>query len=1396
MKRTLALLTSAVMFTGFLPVTANATVNNGIGNDEIKEILESTKVENITADNGITLGDALAGDIENIGKDIVIHKESILKSDDGISLYSNEGSIRNGNLNNTVVNIKFKGEGDFLDDTYRGTNVRTVLDAMYNTSNISLNEYYKELSFGDLNVTTNIIGSKSNNEVSVELDHDRNYYMPYDPVSNPEGYFDYVLIDGNDTFVANLYDCRSNGVHDMDPSDGIVCLDYYYENSDTVGLYQHYQASYREEAMIYEVSEKLNDALLADHNLDLNNDGEIDGITFLIGAEPGNPLSDIGWSDLLWPHQVGMDLFTEEEAAYYGNGYNLDFSLLTEPCTINGKRVNGHNLYTSTYLLDPNYKISSNEGDIGQVGVICHEFGHTLGFPDYYSYKDQDLVCVGKWDLMDITGYVPQYINSVLRNKAGWLSDDQLKEITEDGEYELSPVTSIGRGDTSAYIVRIPGYDDQYFMFEYRKAEGSFDGGTFANENYGDLTFRNIDQSGLVLYRVDDAVVNDYGGMIMPGNFTAPPYNLYAFRQEYTYNSVYYSALDGVNLDSFGSADEDVTDKALTIQQVDNYAASSPKITEVNSRVVINNVSIDEAANKIKFTVDAKDPSVKNTESKDNKIVVTFDEKIQKGTKFDDIKLLLNGEAQPIKANINDKTLEISLKDGELNGEYTVKIPKNSVVDAAGKTIKEDYAKKITVTASTVSVSSVTLDQHEAELTVGNELKLSATVLPENASNKNVIWTSSDEAVAKVANDGTVTALSAGEAVITVKTDDGNFTDTCNVKVSNANVAAESVTLDESEISLTVGGNKALTATVLPEDATNKNVSWLSSDEAVAKVDNSGLVTGIAAGEAVITVTTEDGGFTAECTVKVTEAVIAVESVSLDKSELDLTVGSGYTLNAKVLPENATDKTVTWSSDNEDVATVDENGKVTAKAAGTAKITVKTNDGAKEAECTVKVTEASGETVAVTGVTLDLHEKEMIVGDSVTLNAIIEPADATNKNVSWESDNDDIVKVEANGKVTAVAAGTAIVTVTTEDGNFKDTCTITVEEPVVEVTGVVLDHSKLSINVDESKALTATVLPENATNKAVTWKSDNEAVATVDNNGNVTGIAAGTAVIKVVTTDGNFEAACTVTVNTPVVVPESVELDKTTAEMTIGDEITLTATVKPENAANKAVKWSSSNEAVATVDQNGKVKAIAEGNIVITVATEEGNVTATCEITVKKPVVVASSVVLNKTEAEITVGDTLQLTATVLPEDAADKTIVWTSSDEKVAKVDADGKVTAIKAGEVEIKASSAVDGVNAVCKLTVKAKTSGNGGGSGSTGNGGSGSTGNGTGTGNGSGTGNTGSTGGHVVKPSTGGTTNKVVTTGKGSLPATGAVVPMSLVGLLSLLGGTVIYKKKSNK
>ena len=362
MKKTLALLISAVMFVGFFPINADAAINNGINNNDLKETLEKTRVNDIAPNSSITLSEVLTGDNTEVGNDIVIHKNSMLNDNTGINLYTNTDSLRYGNLNNTVVNLRFKGEEDYLTNNFKGRTTRDVLDSMYNTSDKSINEYYKEVSLSKLNVNTNIIGSKLDNMISIELDHDRNYYMPYDPTNNTEGYFKYVLIDHNDKFVANVYDSEFSGVIDMDPSDNIVSIEYYNANKDKYGMYNHYDSYYREEKMIYEVSEKLNNSQLDNYNLDLNDDGEIDAITFLIGAEPW---TYIEWGDLLWPHQSGVDQLTNEEAKYYGGGYGLDLSFLTEPCTINNKIINNHNLYTSGVILNEFLEINSNNGYLG-----------------------------------------------------------------------------------------------------------------------------------------------------------------------------------------------------------------------------------------------------------------------------------------------------------------------------------------------------------------------------------------------------------------------------------------------------------------------------------------------------------------------------------------------------------------------------------------------------------------------------------------------------------------------------------------------------------------------------------------------------------------------------------------------------------------------------------------------------------------------------------------------------------------------------------------------------------------------------------------------------------------------------------------------------------------------
>ena len=341
---------------------------------------------------------------------------------------------------------------------------------------------------------------------------------------------------------------------------------------------------------------------------------------------------------------------------------------------------------------------------------------------------------------------------------------------------------------------------------------------------------------------------------------------------------------------------------------------------------------------------------------------------------------------------------------------------------------------------------------------------------------------------------------------------------------------------------------------------------------------------------------------------------VAVTGVTLSQTSLTMTEGDTQTLSATVQPSNADNKSVSWSSSNASVASV-QDGLVTAHQAGSATITVKTADGGKTATCSVTVT---AKVVAVAGVSLDKTSLELTEGDEATLFATVTPDNASNKNVTWTSSNPEVATVE-NGKVTAVKAGTATITVKTEDGDKTAACKVTVKEKVYPVESVSLDKTSLELTEGDEATLTATVTPDNASNKNVTWTSSNPEVATVD-NGKVTAVKSGTATITVMTEDGGKTATCEVTVKEMVYPVESVSLDKTLLELTEGDEATLTATIAPDNASNKNVTWTSSNTEVATVE-NGKVTAVKAGTATITVKTEDGGKTATCEVTVKSIVV-------------------------------------------------------------------------------------------------------------------------------------------------------------------------------
>ena len=339
-------------------------------------------------------------------------------------------------------------------------------------------------------------------------------------------------------------------------------------------------------------------------------------------------------------------------------------------------------------------------------------------------------------------------------------------------------------------------------------------------------------------------------------------------------------------------------------------------------------------------------------------------------------------------------------------------------------------------TPQTVSVASVSVSPTSVTLTEGESKALSATVSPADATDKSVSWTSSAPDVASVTSSGNVTALKAGSATITVKTTDGGKTATCSVTVQAKVIAVTQVSLDVKTKELVEGESFTLKATVTPDNATDKTVTWTSSAPDVAPVDANGKVTAVKAGSATITVTTKDGGKTATCTVTV-KAHVA--SVSLSKTATTLYEGETETLTATIVPDNATDKTVTWTGSAPDVATVDANGKVTAVKVGTATITVTTNDGGKTATCTVTVK------AHVTSVSLDKTTLTLTAGESETLTATIAPENADDKSVTWTSSAPDVATVDANGKVTAVKAGVATITVTTNDGGKTATCAVTVQ---------------------------------------------------------------------------------------------------------------------------------------------------------------------------------------------------------------------------------------------------------------------------------------------------------------------------------------------------------------
>lgn len=559
------------------------------------------------------------------------------------------------------------------------------------------------------------------------------------------------------------------------------------------------------------------------------------------------------------------------------------------------------------------------------------------------------------------------------------------------------------------------------------------------------------------------------------------------------------------------------------------------------------------------------------------------------------------------------------------------------------------------VTVTVPAPQSIEVTPSAKSLKVGEKATFSAAVSPSQAP-QGVTWSSSDTDVATVdSSTGEVEAVKAGTATITAtSTEAGSSSITATSTVSVVEEPVTGITLDKADHTFVLDGatgqaDLALTATVAPANATNKNVTWKSSDEGVATVAD-GTVKCVGVGTATITAASEaDSTITAACEITVKKPDATGVTVTPKTQEIVLgTTVQPVKLTATVAPEKA-DQAVTWESTEPLIASVDSEGNVTGHKAGVAIITAKTAIGNVAGGCTVTVKRP-----VPTGLTLSETARTIKIGTNATLSATVSPAEA-NQAVTWKSSDESVATVSA-GTVTAFAPGDATITATSvADPTLSASCTITVSHPdAIKIDGL---QPMISLEVGTSQQMLASIVPAGAL-QDIEWETSDATIATVA-NGRISALAKGTATITAkAASNPDIQATTTVTVtkSTPdVVLVESVTLDQAKLSLKVGASSKLVATVNPDNATDKTIAWTTSDPKTASVDADGTVKAVKAGTATVTASA--GGKTALCEVTV------TSAETSNRLGGDNRYETMTLVSKTAFPEDGSCPTVVIARGD-------------------------------------------------------------------------------------------------------------------------------------
>lgn len=582
---------------------------------------------------------------------------------------------------------------------------------------------------------------------------------------------------------------------------------------------------------------------------------------------------------------------------------------------------------------------------------------------------------------------------------------------------------------------------------------------------------------------------------------------------------------------------------------------------------------------------------------------------------------------------------------------------------------------------------------------LGNR-QINAIVSPSNATYQNLVWSASPSNIATISGTGVLQALGIADGVVTVRataTDgskvfgEATITVTGQVLVSNISLTGANITSYQ--------GTSQMTATVAPANASNKNVSWMVDNTSLATISGTGELKAVGGANGVVMVSAmslDAASVVGAAMVTVSGQIIAT-SVSISAPEYVLTTfGSNLQFTETVLPANAENKSVSWSVSNTSVATISGTGLLSALGNGVVTVTAMTQDGSMLSDS--KVVTLSGQT-RVSSISLSVNEGINVLtvkGATLTLTPTVLPADAAIKAVTWSVNAQTVATISGAGVLQSLSDGVVTVTATATDGSgVVGSLPLTITGQVLVSTIVAQGQGAVSSISTRGGSLqiNATVLPSNASFRAITWSVSDISIATISGTGLLKALADGVVTVTASATDASgVVGRTTIQITNQVAVSSIVVSPSTGSIATKGGVLALSAEVLPANASNNNFTWSVSNNLIATISGTGILVARADGVVTVTATALDGSgVRGTSVVTVTNQVLV-TNIVIQPQGGQNTIstqGGTIQFSAVVSPGNASVRSVSWSVSDAALASVSGSGLVEALGDGVVTVTASA-----------------------------------------------------------------------------------------------------------